>query len=110
MSPLISTFELRQRLQQGPAPMVLDARFNLGDPEAGARAFEAGHIEGARYVHLNRDLSAPLNGTNGRHPCPRARPFRPRWTAWVCSRTPLSWSMTTKAACSLPACGGCSAG
>jgi len=76
MSPLISTFELRQRLQQGPAPMVLDARFNLGDPEAGARAFEAGHIEGARYVHLNRDLSAPLNGTNGRHPLPTREAFQ----------------------------------
>lgn len=75
MSPLISAFELRQRLQQGPAPMVLDARFNLGDPEAGARAFDAGHIEGARYVHLNRDLSAPLTGTNGRHPLPTREAF-----------------------------------
>jgi len=56
--------------------MVLDARFNLGDPEAGARAFAAGHIEGARYVHLNRDLSAPLTGTNGRHPLPTREAFQ----------------------------------
>jgi thiosulfate/3-mercaptopyruvate sulfurtransferase len=75
MHPLISASALRQSLQQGPAPMVLDARFNLGDPEAGARAFEAGHIDGARYVHLNRDLSAPLTGTNGRHPLPTREAF-----------------------------------
>ncbi len=76
MSPLISASTLHQRLQQGSAPMVLDARFNLGDPEAGARAFEAGHIKGARYVHLNRDLSAPLTGTNGRHPLPSRTTFQ----------------------------------
>src|SRR5205814_2192354 len=32
----------------------------------------AGHIPGAAYAHLDRDLSGPKTGTNGRHPLPEA--------------------------------------
>ena len=30
----------------------------------------AAHVPGARFVHLDRDLSAPKTGRNGRHPLP----------------------------------------
>ena len=42
---------------------------------ANARRLRAeGHIPGAIYVHLDRDLSGPKTGRNGRHPLPeRAR-------------------------------------
>ncbi len=50
--------------------LVLDARFNLMQPEAGEAAWQAGHIPGAGYAHLDRDLSGPKTGTNGRHPLP----------------------------------------
>ncbi len=58
---------------QGPAPgrlAIIDCRFDLANPKAGARAYLAGHIPGARYADLNRDLSAPLTETSGRHPLP----------------------------------------
>jgi thiosulfate/3-mercaptopyruvate sulfurtransferase len=49
---------------------LLDLRFSLDDPSWGEREYEAGHIPGAVYVHLARDLSGPPTGTNGRHPLP----------------------------------------
>lgn len=50
--------------------LVFDCRHQLADPDYGARAYAAGHVPGARFVHLDRDLSAAQNGANGRHPLP----------------------------------------
>src|SRR5580698_266617 len=50
--------------------VVLDCRFDLANPDAGRSAFLAGHIPAARYADLNRDLSAPVTATSGRHPLP----------------------------------------
>jgi thiosulfate/3-mercaptopyruvate sulfurtransferase len=49
---------------------VLDCRFDLAAPHAGREAYLRSHIPGARYVDLNRDLSAPVSATSGRHPLP----------------------------------------
>lgn len=52
------------------SPVVLDCRFDLAQPDAGGRAYLAGHIPTARYVDLNRDLSAAVTAASGRHPLP----------------------------------------
>jgi thiosulfate/3-mercaptopyruvate sulfurtransferase len=51
---------------------VIDARFLLGQPNAGRDAYDAGHIPGAIFLDLERDLSAPKrpDGRGGRHPLP----------------------------------------
>ncbi|AFZ67885.1 sulfurtransferase [Deinococcus peraridilitoris] len=51
---------------------VVDCRFSLSDPEAGRRAYRAGHIPGALYLDLEQALSAPKrpDGAGGRHPLP----------------------------------------
>src|ERR1700758_2095973 len=49
---------------------VLDCRFDLGRPEWGPSAYAAGHVPGAIYAHLDRDLSGPVTPTSGRHPLP----------------------------------------
>jgi thiosulfate/3-mercaptopyruvate sulfurtransferase len=71
--PLITAAELRA-LCDGPAPPVLlDCSFDLADPGAGERSFAEGHLPGAIYVHLDRDLSGPKTGPSGfrgRHPLP----------------------------------------
>jgi thiosulfate/3-mercaptopyruvate sulfurtransferase len=54
---------------KGPA-VILDCRFDLSDPDAGRRAYAAGHIPGARYADLNQDLSSPVTPASGRHPLP----------------------------------------
>jgi thiosulfate/3-mercaptopyruvate sulfurtransferase len=69
-TPLINAETLQAHLA-GAAPLVLlDCGFDLSDPTAGQRAFVAGHLPGAAYAHLDRDLAGPKNGRNGRHPLP----------------------------------------
>jgi thiosulfate/3-mercaptopyruvate sulfurtransferase len=53
-----------------PKCAILDCRFELAQPEAGARAYAAGHVPHALYAHLDRDLSAPVTPMSGRHPLP----------------------------------------
>ncbi|MDX3906664.1 MAG: sulfurtransferase [Pigmentiphaga sp.] len=74
-SPLISPQALHALQTSGKALLVCDCTFDLADPGAGERAYEAGHIPGARYVHLDRDLSGEPTGRNGRHPLPRREDF-----------------------------------
>ena len=73
-SPLISTSELAGCLTE-PGWFVADCRFELGKAEAGIAAWRAGHIPGAVHVDLERDLSAPVTGTSGRHPLPSPGAF-----------------------------------
>ena len=66
---LIDAQQLYEHLQD-PAWAILDCRFELSRPEWGAAAFAAAHIPGARYAHLERDLSGPRTPGQGRHPLP----------------------------------------
>ncbi len=68
--------EALQDLMRERAPLVvLDASFDLADPAAGERQFIEAHVPGAQYVHLERDLSGPRTGRNGRHPLPSRESF-----------------------------------
>ena len=58
--------------------LICDCTFDLADAEAGARAYAAGHIPGAVYVHLEKDLSGEKTGSNGRHPLPTREQFAAR--------------------------------
>ncbi len=73
-SPLISVEELKSVLGGGHSPTLLDVRWNLGGPP-GVGAYRAGHIPGARFVDLDRDLAAPPGDGRGRHPLPTATDF-----------------------------------
>ena len=66
---LIDTATLAARLTD-PTVVLIDCRFELAKPEAGELAYAEGHIPGAAYAHLDRDLSGPKTGSNGRHPLP----------------------------------------
>ncbi|WP_300317589.1 sulfurtransferase [Accumulibacter sp.] len=68
-STLVSSTILADRLND-PGWRVFDCRHQLADPEAGARAYALGHLPGASFLHLDRDLSGERNGSNGRHPLP----------------------------------------
>jgi thiosulfate/3-mercaptopyruvate sulfurtransferase len=52
----------------------VDCRWDIADPAAGQRFYLAGHIPGAAFLDVERDLSAPP-GSNGRHPLPSAERF-----------------------------------
>ncbi|MFL5926738.1 MAG: sulfurtransferase [Gaiellaceae bacterium] len=52
----------------------VDCRWSLDDPAFGRRAYLAGHVPGAVFVDVERDLSAPA-GAAGRHPLPSSDAF-----------------------------------
>jgi len=66
---LISTDELARQLSD-PALVLVDCRHNLSDVDAGQRAYGASHLPGARFMHMDRELSGERTGGNGRHPLP----------------------------------------
>jgi len=66
---IIGTGDLATHLTD-PEWIPVDCRFQLADEAWGAREYLIAHIPGAVYAHLNKDLSAPLTGMNGRHPLP----------------------------------------
>lgn len=53
-----------------PQVVIVDCRFSLADPQLGQRQYNARHIPGAWYLHLDRDLSSPVQPHGGRHPLP----------------------------------------
>jgi thiosulfate/3-mercaptopyruvate sulfurtransferase len=71
--PLITTGSLRERLGE-PHLVVVDCRWRLGQPGAGEPLWREGHIPGAAFLDLDRDLSDPP-GERGRHPLPAADNF-----------------------------------
>jgi thiosulfate/3-mercaptopyruvate sulfurtransferase len=68
---LIEPGELAAQLRR-PDWAILDCRFDLARPAWGAECWRAGHIPGALYADLNRDLSGPVTPATGRHPLPSA--------------------------------------
>ncbi|HXY95505.1 MAG TPA: sulfurtransferase [Steroidobacteraceae bacterium] len=68
-STLIGVAELGPHLED-PDWVSIDCRFDLARPDWGAQAWAAGHIPGALYAHLDRDLTGPRTAGSGRHPLP----------------------------------------
>lgn len=67
-NPLISVSDLDRALGTGPAPLLVDVRWRPGGPPA-RTAYLAGHLPGAVFADLDRDLAGPA-GAAGRHPLP----------------------------------------
>ena len=61
---------------------VIDCRFELGKPETGLQAWRAGHIPGAVYADLERDLSGPPARGAGRHPLPERETLANQFDLW----------------------------
>jgi thiosulfate/3-mercaptopyruvate sulfurtransferase len=66
---LITTEELAKHLDD-PAWVVIDTRHDLMDPDKGPKAYAAGHIPSAFFMHTDTDLAGKKTGKNGRHPLP----------------------------------------
>lgn len=74
MGNLIGADKLYQRLGEDNL-VIVDTRFDLKNVEAGRKAYEAGHIPGAIYFDLDKDLSGHKSERGGRHPLPDGRTF-----------------------------------
>lgn len=74
MQPLIDVPTLARDLAVEPRPALLDVRWSLTGPP-GIEAYRAGHIPGAVFVDLDRDLAGEP-GPAGRHPLPDTERFQ----------------------------------
>ncbi len=70
------------RATASTATRVVDARFSLADPQSGAAQYAAGHLPGAVYADLNRDLSDLSRQGHGRHPLPDSDAFAATLGRW----------------------------
>ena len=75
-STLVSTEALSRSLG---AWRLFDCRHDLAKPELGESQYREAHLPGATFASLDRDLSAPKSGSNGRHPLPDPGAF----IAWL---------------------------
>src|SRR5580693_1249918 len=76
--PLISAAGLTAALALPQPPAVLDVRWRLGGPP-GIDGYRAGHLPGAVFCDLDRDLAGPPggpDGRSGRHPLPDPAAFQ----------------------------------
>ena len=71
---LVSAEETAAHLND-PEWIICDCRHDLADYSAGYRAYRNGHIPGARFLHVDSDLSGPKTGLTGRHPLPHPSTF-----------------------------------
>jgi thiosulfate/3-mercaptopyruvate sulfurtransferase len=72
--PLVEPAWLREHLGD-PGLVVVDCRFKLGEPGAGAHAWLEGHLPSASFLDVDRDLAAEP-GDRGRHPLPEPAEFQ----------------------------------
>lgn len=72
---IVSAEALVAALKTSPPPLVFDCSFELTNADAGQQAYDAGHVPGAYYLHLDHVLSAAKTGLNGRHPLPSRETF-----------------------------------
>ncbi len=78
---LVDTDTLARHLAD-PRWVVVDCRFTLTNADAGRGAYIAGHVPGARYAHLNEDLSGPAGPHTGRHPLPAPEALAQKLGDW----------------------------
>jgi thiosulfate/3-mercaptopyruvate sulfurtransferase len=81
---LVSPEALARELAQDPPPVLLDVRWRLGGPP-GIDSYRQGHLPGAVFADLDRDLSGPP-GPAGRHPLPGPAAFQAAMRAAGVSR------------------------
>src|SRR5512133_3370781 len=78
---IISTEDL-QAHYQNPNWVLVDCRFDLVKPDWGYLNYQEGHIPGAVYAHLDRDLAGPVTPETGRHPLPDVTVLAQRLASW----------------------------
>jgi thiosulfate/3-mercaptopyruvate sulfurtransferase len=71
---IISVGDLAAALSSGHPVVLLDVSWNLAGPP-GIDEYRRGHLPGARFVDLDRELAAPPGHGRGRHPLPDVAVF-----------------------------------
>lgn len=64
--------------------VIVDCRFALSAPQQGREQYQTGHIPGAYYLDLNKDLSSPVQTHGDAILCPirlNLQRSSPRWAS-----------------------------
>jgi thiosulfate/3-mercaptopyruvate sulfurtransferase len=78
---LISVTELAGQLEHADL-RVIDCRFDITRPTVGPLEYRAGHVPGALYADLDRDLAAAPTPGSGRHPLPEPAALTALYSRW----------------------------
>lgn len=78
---LISVTELKE-LTQSSGCRIVDCRHNLFDLEKGQADYMEGHLPGAVFADMDKDLASEITPVSGRHPLPEVELFRRQLEAW----------------------------
>ena len=78
---IISVAELNENLNQQDW-CIFDCRFLLKDPNGGLAKFNQGHIPGAQFADMDKDLSSAMTISSGRHPLPDPNEFIAKLQNW----------------------------
>ena len=81
-NPLIATDVVVRRAGGDQSFVLLDCRFDMMRPSWGEEEYRSAHIPGARYAHLERDLSGPVTPSTGRHPLPSREAWLAKVRSW----------------------------
>lgn len=75
---IINPEQLHDLAQSGKPLQIWDISYDLGDPQAGRRAFQESHLPGATFINLHDQLCAEPGRaavSGGRHPLPTRADF-----------------------------------
>jgi len=78
MKHFITSEELKQQLGK---VVIFDCRAHLTQKTLGREQYRTGHIPGAYYLDLEKDMSSPIAAHGGRHPLPDIEIFSARLRA-----------------------------
>lgn len=72
--PILSPEWVNEHLND-PKLRLVDCRFFSGEPERGKKEYEEGHLPGAVYVDLEKEMTGQKGLHGGRHPLPELAEF-----------------------------------
>jgi len=78
---IISVEDLNKNLNNSNW-FIFDCRFLLKDPQGGLKKFQQGHIPGAQFADMDKDLASPMTEASGRHPLPDPEVFINKLRGW----------------------------
>lgn len=86
---LITVDDLTEAMLSDNPPVILDVRWQLGD-DRGHDHYREGHVPGAVFVDLDRELAAAPSPQRGRHPLPDITDLQAAARRWgIDDRSPV---------------------